>query len=66
MVAVLTMGGLNKAQLSLAFTRHNQVAYLSLFWFNVKDEATRDRRLNRTFMAPADASHLLLPLGAGM
>jgi len=40
MVAVLAMGGLGKAQLSLAFTRHNQAAYSSLFGFNAKDEAT--------------------------
>lgn len=60
------MGGLSKAQLSLAFTRHDQVAYSSLFWFNAKDEATRDRQLNRTFMAPADACCLLLPLEVGM
>jgi hypothetical protein len=40
MVAVLAMGGLGKAQLSLTFTRHNQAAYSSLFGFNAKDEAT--------------------------
>jgi hypothetical protein len=60
------MGGLSKAQFSLAFTRHDQVAYSSLFWFNAKDEATRDRQLNRTFMTPADACRLLLPLEVGM
>jgi N-terminal domain on NACHT_NTPase and P-loop NTPases/NB-ARC domain len=39
-VAVSAMGGLGKTQLSLAFAKHNQATYSSVFWLNAKDEAT--------------------------